>query len=77
MINIIEDGAPITLTRSEYNRYAQEYRKTYQYYSGVVPTIEEYIRGRLQEQNTNKANLLNEGNENPVFDFLRAIRDIK
>lgn len=59
-IKIVEDGPDITVSRSEFNRFSQDYRKAFQMYAGAVPTLEEYIRGRLQEENNNRSRLITE-----------------
>ena len=55
-IKIVEDGPDITLTQSQHNRFRQEYAKAFQMYSGPVPTFEEYVRSRLNEQKTHLLN---------------------
>lgn len=51
-IRIVEDGPDITLTRSQHNRLRQEYEKAFQMFIGHLPTFEEYVRSRLNEQKT-------------------------
>jgi len=59
-IKIVEDGPDITLTRSEHTRFMQEYQRAYQLYAGPVPTFEEFVRNRLNEQKAGKRDLLTE-----------------
>jgi len=40
----------IELTQAEYNFYQSEYRKTYQFYSGVVPDFETFVRDRKNQK---------------------------
>jgi hypothetical protein len=65
-IKIVEDGPDVTVTRSDYNRFAQEHRKAFQMYVGPIPTLEQYIRQRLQEQSDTKTHLLTEDQFNSI-----------
>jgi hypothetical protein len=48
-IHIIDEQPDIYLTREQYHRLMQEYQKAFQFYSGIVPTFEDWVRhGKTQ-----------------------------
>lgn len=56
-IKIVEDGPPITLTASQHARLRQEYSQCFQFYSGVPPTFEQWVRRKLDKSTSDSTNV--------------------
>lgn len=48
-IKIIDKKPDIYITQVDYDRYSYDYENAYRHYAGKIPTLEEYIRRRIED----------------------------
>lgn len=49
-IRIIDQKPDVAVTESELERYRDEYQRSYMFYSGTPPSLEEFIRRRKNDK---------------------------
>lgn len=54
MAIVIQKQPDVIVTESELARYSDEYRQAYSHFCGTPPSLEDFIRNKIQRSNEDK-----------------------